>query len=273
MIRINGLNCGYPGFRLHISDIHFPAGRISCIIGPNGSGKSTLIRALNGSLAVRSGKIDIDNRPLPTIPLPERARLLATVSQHSEYPDLSVEEFLLLGRIPHQRPFQFQASQTDRAALREAVQATGIDSLLTRALVELSGGERQLCQITRALVQQPKILLLDEPSNFLDIGHQVQALDLVRSLVDKSGLTVVMVLHDLNLAGEYAQRLLLLDRGRPYRWGTADEVLRYEHIEAVYHTPVIVQPNPLNGKPHLFVVSAQTLAGHRASRTTDSSQQ
>lgn len=265
MITIENLSCGYPGFTLRIPGMMVPKGRITCIIGPNGSGKSTLIRAVNGSLPLQSGKILFDGRSLASISPLERALTMATVSQHNEFPDLSVREFLLLGRIPHQRPFQFHPSRNDRLAMEKAVSSTGVRSLLDRRLLELSGGERQLCQITRALVQEPVILLLDEPSNFLDIGHQVQALDLIRKLSAERNLTVIMVLHDLNLAGEYSDRLLLMDDGIPYRWGSAEEVLNFENIEAVYGTPVIVQPNPLNGKPHVFIVSDESMEKSKGS--------
>lgn len=271
MIGIENLSCGYPGFTLRIPDLNIPSGKISCVIGPNGSGKSTLIKAINGFMSLQSGSIRLDENPLASIGLKERARIMATVSQHNEFPDLSVREFLLLGRIPHQRTFQFHPSRNDLMALENAISSTGIEFLLERRLLELSGGERQLCQITRALVQEPSILLLDEPSNFLDIGHQVRALDLVRKLTATRYLTVIMVLHDLNLAGEYSDRLLLMDKGAPFRWGTAEEVLNFENIEAVYETPVFVQSNPLNGKPHVFIVSAESMeTSKRANRPTHS---
>lgn len=265
MMTITDLCCGYPGFTLHIPRLTVPSGQITCIIGPNGSGKSTLIRAINGGLKRNTGAICLDDRPLEAIPLREKARLLATVSQTSEFPDLSVAEYIMLGRIPHQRPLQFLPSEMDRRVVADAVKQTGISPLLDRRLPRLSGGERQLCLITKALVQEPRILLLDEPNTFLDIGHQMQTLDLVQSLVSERSLTVIMVLHDLNLAGEYAHQLLLLNQGKPIRLGSPAEVLNYQDIEAVYGTPVIVTPSPLSGKPHIFMVSAETLRQHQPS--------
>ncbi len=263
MMTLTNLRCGYPGFTLEIPNLAIPSGQITCIIGPNGSGKSTLIRAINGGIALTGGSIHLDGRPLGTISLKERARLLATVSQQSEFPDLSVVDYVMLGRIPHQRPLQFQPSTTDLDAVNDAVRQTGIGALLERRLTELSGGERQLCLITKALVQEPKVLLLDEPNTYLDIGHQMQTLDLIQSLVAERGLTVIMVLHDLNLAGEYGHQLLLLQDGLPVRIGTPTEVLNFIDIEAAYGTPVIVSPSPLSGKPHIFMISAETLQRHQ----------
>lgn len=263
MMTLTKLCCGYPGFTLQIPILTIPRGQITCIIGPNGSGKSTLVRVINGGLKIVEGSILLEGRSIDAIPLREKARLLATVSQSSEFPDLTVAEYIMLGRIPHQRPLQFHPSEKDRLVMADAVDQTGVAPLLKRRLPELSGGERQLCLITKALVQEPRILLLDEPNTFLDIGHQIQTLDLIQSLVSRHGLTVIMVLHDLNLAGEYAHQLLLLNNGKPVRLGTPTEVINYQDIEDVYGTPVIVTPSPLNGKPHIFMVSAETLNQHR----------
>jgi len=262
MMTLTDLCCGYPGFTLRIPSLTIPSGRITCVIGPNGSGKSTLIRAINSGMKIHSGSIRLQDRLLNEIPLREKARLLATVSQASEFPDLCVAEYIMLGRIPHQRALQFHPSDKDRSVMADAVRQTGIAPLLGRRLPELSGGERQLCLITKALVQEPRVLLLDEPNTFLDIGHQIQTLDLIQSLVTECGLTVIMVLHDLNLAGEYGHQLLLLRDGKPVRIGSPAEVLNFTDIEAVYGTPVIISPSPLSGKPHIFMVSAETLGRH-----------
>jgi iron complex transport system ATP-binding protein len=185
----------------------------------------------------------------------ERAKKIAVVSQGVPEEAMTVEEFVLLGRIPYFRGLQFLETSRDFLVAKEAMLLTGVFGLKDRPLSQISGGERQLALIARALSQQPALLLLDEPTTYLDIAHQVGMLDLIRRLSRNFGLTVLMVLHDLNLASEYCDRLLLLSEGRVYKQGSPEEVLDYRSIEQVYKTVVVVEKNPISKKPYILLVS------------------
>jgi len=164
---------------------------------------------------------------------------------------------VLLGRIPHFKKFQFLETNKDLEIVEEVMKLTGVLEIKDRFLKETSGGERQLVLITKALAQQPKLLLLDEPTAHLDITHKIKILDLIRRLNKKYGLTVLIVLHDLNLASQYCDRLILLKEGKIYKIGTPSEVLTYQIIEEVYQTVVVVKENPINLRPYVFLVSEE----------------
>lgn len=193
------------------------------------------------------------------MPLREKARHVAVVSQFTDAPDISVEDYVLMGRIPYRQPFQFFESPNDHAIAREYMELTDVYRLRHKLMSQLSGGEQQLAAIARALAQQPKLLLLDEPTSHLDISHAVQVLNLIQSLSARLGLTVLMIIHDLNLAGEYCDYLLMMNQGRLHRQGNPTEVLTYDAIEEVYNTVVITLTNPLSKKPAVFPVSEKVL--------------
>lgn len=215
-----------------LTDVHLIAdgGEVLGLIGPNGSGKTTLLRTLYASLQPRNGEVTLDGVPLDDLDARQIARRTAVVVQeeHSELP-LTVGEMVLLGRVPHLRSFQ-RTSREDHMIAAAALERVGARAFADRPLAELSGGERQRVLIARALVQQASHLLLDEPTNHLDIHYQHAILALVRSLE----VTTVVVLHDLNLAARYCDRLVLLDRGRVAATGTPEEVLRPLVLEPVY---------------------------------------
>jgi len=209
------------------------------LIGPNGAGKTTLIRALAGLVSF-AGTIRLDGLALGGRARRELARLVALVPQLPETPPaMTVAEYVLLGRTPH---IGYLASEreTDRRAAARAITRLGLGPFAGRALGSLSGGERQRVVLARALAQQPRILLLDEPTSALDLGHQQQALELIDALRAQDGLTVISAMHDLTLAGLYADRLLLLDRGRIVAEGTAEEVLTESAIASCYRAEVSV---------------------------------
>jgi iron complex transport system ATP-binding protein len=164
---------------------------------------------------------------------------------------------VLLGRIPFYSRFQFIESDRDRALADRYIGLTGIADCQDKLLNELSGGQMQLAAIARALTQEPRLLLLDEPTAHLDITHQARILDLIRRLNRELSITVLMVLHDLNLASEYSHRLMLLKGGQQMACGKPDQVLTYKIVEAVYETTVLVDKNPLTGRPHIFLVSEE----------------
>jgi iron complex transport system ATP-binding protein len=191
--------------------------------------------------------------------LREKARNIAVVTQQIEAGNMTVEEYVLMGRMPYQRQFQFFETGEDIAIAEKYMKLTGIDNLRDKNMNSLSGGEQQLAGIARALTQEPELLLLDEPTSHLDITHQVQILNLIQRLSEELSLTVLMIIHDLNLAGEYCDTLLMMQKGTLRKTGTPHEVLNYLDIEAVYDTVVITRTNPVSGKPVVFLVSEKTM--------------
>jgi len=255
VLRIKNLTCGYDS-KIVLKDINFKieTKELVGIIGPNGSGKTTLLRALSGVLKPKEGAIFLEEKDIRLRGIKELACELAVVSQTSPLNHMTVEEFVLLGRIPHYQRFQFLETKKDIEIAERSMNLTGTLKLKHRPLAEISGGERQLVVIARALTQEPRLLLLDEPTAHLDITHQVGVLDLIKKLNRKFGLTVIMVLHDLNLASEYCHRLLLINEGRIHKAGLPDEVLNYQIIEEVYKTVVVVEKNPISSKPYILVI-------------------
>jgi iron complex transport system ATP-binding protein len=179
------------------------------------------------------------------------------VSQGVDTGGMTVEEFVLLGRTPYFNRLQFLETKKDLDAAEKAMRLADIFTLKDRSMTKMSGGERQLAVIARALAQEPKVLLLDEPTTHLDIAHQVVVLDIIKRLNRKSGITIIVVLHDLNLASEYCERIVLINDGRVYKIGKPEEVLTYQTIEEVYNTVVLVEKNPVSSKPYVLVVSEE----------------
>jgi len=219
--------------------ISVEAGEWVAVIGPNGAGKTTALRALCG-LVDYDGVILVDGRDTRTLSRRALARLTALVPQIPETPPgLTVAEYVLLGRTPHLGYFAME-SVGDRHAAERALDRLELRPLAARTLTALSGGELQRVVLARALAQDAPILLLDEPTTALDLGRQQQALELVHALREGSGLTIVSTMHDLTLAGQYADRLVLLDRGEIAAEGTPDEVLSTANVSAYYGANVRV---------------------------------
>ncbi len=187
-------------------------------------------------------------------PVRALAREIAVVPQFllMAFP-FKVYDFVALGRTPYLGRFE-TVSEEDEKAIRDAMELSGCSGLQERMVTELSGGELQRVFLAQALAQEPKLLLLDEPTSHLDIGHQVEIMHLLKRLNKEKCLTIVIILHDLNTAGEYCNRLILLDEGRIYKAGSPAEVLTYQNIEAVYKTVVVIRENPISGKPYVFLV-------------------
>jgi iron complex transport system ATP-binding protein len=257
MLDIRNLTCGY-GKDPVLRDVSVSVGvgEFVAIIGPNGSGKTTLLRAISKVVMPTKGTISLDGQDIRRLSFRGLAKSIAVVTNlRDAYLNMCVEDFVLLGRIPHRKGIMLTENNADREGVRKALVLTDTLGLKRRRVDNLSSGEKQMVFIARALAQEPRLLLLDEPTSHLDITHQVRVLDLIRRLNREQALTVVAVLHDLNLAGEYCNRLLLLKQGAMVKDGTPEEVLTYEIIEDVYGTPVIVLDNPASGKPHVFLVS------------------
>lgn len=258
MLEAVNLTCGY-GKTPVLTGISFKAedGRLLGIIGPNGSGKTTLLRALSRVIMPTAGRILWNGKDIQTIPAKDLARDISVVSQSSPLNGLTVEEFILLGRIPHCKTFQFFETRKDFKAAEKAMELTGTVKFRNRILSRMSGGERQLVLIARALAQEPKLLLLDEPTAHLDITHQVRILDLIGRMNSDFGLSVIMVLHDLNLASEYCHNLMLINGGRIHKMGHPGEIFNCRDIEEVYKTKVVIERNPVSLKPFVMLVSGE----------------
>ena len=260
-MRVEALNlsCGYDS-KFVLKDINFKIEKNELIgvIGPNGSGKTTLIRAMTKILKLQEGKVFFDGIDTNKLGFRELAKKVAVVSQSYDTDfGMTVEDFVLLGRIPYRRAFQFLETGTDLKIAEQSMQLTDTLHFKERLLNELSAGERQLVFIARALAQEPELLLLDEPTSHLDIAHQVKILGLIRKLNRQNQITVIIILHDLNLAGEYCDRLMLMNTGCIYKFGSPQEVLTYQNIEEVYKTVVVVEKNPISSKPYILLVSEE----------------
>jgi iron complex transport system ATP-binding protein len=225
------------------------SGEFLGIIGPNGSGKSTLLSVLAGILVPRAGLVALEGRSLPSWKARERARVLALVLQDNFFPfDFTAYETVLMGRSPHLGELEPEGPQ-DLEIVRRAMEACDCWVLRGRSIRELSGGERQRVVLARALAQQPRFLLMDEPANHLDLGHQALILGHVSGLCLEEGLAAAAVFHDLNLASRFCGRLALLDHGRLARQGTPVQVIDRELIRQVYRSEVAVIEHPASGRP------------------------
>ncbi|MDE2206259.1 MAG: ABC transporter ATP-binding protein [Armatimonadetes bacterium] len=228
-------------------DVH-PGDRVA-LVGPNGSGKSSLIRALSGALPLQQGRVVVEGRPLLEWPQKQLARVVAVVSQ-SETPAFAftVRDVVMMGRYAHLANGRTERSH-DYEVAEGAMAATDVLHLASRVVTELSGGEYQRVILARALAQQPRILLLDEPTAHLDLAHQADILSLVRRQSVELGLAVVMAVHELGLAAEYCDTLLWMADGAVAAQGTPEETINAETIRLVYRAEVTVAANPITGKP------------------------
>ena len=252
---IHALEAGYDG-RPVLRDVSFgiEAGCFLGIIGPNGAGKSTLMKTLSRVLTPTSGTIALLGRPLQRYTPRELARCMACVPQFQAQPfSFPVEEFVLMGRYPHSGRFS-GLGRRDRRACEQAMDLLEVSPLRRARLGELSGGEMQRVFIAQALAQEPTVLLLDEPTAHLDIAHQVKILDRLRSYGRHQRLTVVVILHDLNLTGLYCEHVVLMKEGRVCGEGAPEAVITAETIQSVYATQVIVQQDPVAARPHVYIV-------------------
>ena len=234
--------------RTLLEGIHLAAdrGRFVGVIGPNGAGKSTLLRALSGMLRHQHGSVRLEGTDLRSMSSRDVAAGMALVSQIAPYTHgFTSFELVLMGRYPHLGRFQIEGREDNRIA-HDAMRQTDTEEFADRTLDTLSGGERQRVFVSRALAQQPRVLLLDEPTSNLDVFHQLKVLDLVRQLVDQ-GLTAVAAIHDLQMAARYCDRLVLLSEGRVLAEGTPEEVLTPGAIESAFGVRCAVYPDPVTG--------------------------
>jgi len=229
-------------------DLRAEPGEVVGLVGPNGSGKSTIVRIVSGVLGSYAGSVTIDGREVRDLPQRQLARELAVVPQEPQFGfPFSALEVALMGRHPHLSGLAFESPRDVELAQR-ALERCGADEFANRPIQELSSGERQRVVFARALVQEPRLLLLDEPTSFLDLRHQVELYDIVAELAHDSGRTVLTVLHDLNLAAEYCDRIYLLRDGRIEAGGPTSETLTYTNLKRVFDTEVYVDTNKLTGR-------------------------
>jgi len=266
-LRLNKVSLGY-GKRTVLYDISLEArpGEMLGIIGPNGSGKSTLIRGMTGLLQPISGQIFLDGKNLVDISRQDLARLMAVVPQNPVLPELfTAFEVVLMGRTPHLGLLRYEG-EDDLFIVQKAMEATQTLDLAERRVGELSGGERQRLTIARALAQKPKVILMDEPTANLDINYQIETLNLARHLCHRQELIVVTTLHDLNLAAQYCDRLVMLSNGKVYSHGSPNMVINSRTIKEVYGAEVYVYPHPVNELPATLIISDKE--GNKPSRKT-----
>ena len=249
-LEMQGITLAY-GDKKVVEDVTFQVmpGEVVGLVGPNGSGKSTIIKALSRVITPYSGRVLINGRDIFQIPRIELSLLIGVVPQIPLLPSpFTAFEIVLMGRNPHLGLFQYEGPK-DMDIVWQAMGQTSIQCLAERRISELSGGEIQCVVIARALAQETQAILLDEPTANLDIGRQIEILDLVKSLCRENKLTVIAALHDLNLASHYCDRLFLINKGKIHAEGTPIEVINTENIEQVYGCGSYVHTHPLSGLP------------------------
>lgn len=251
MLQATGIRAGYDTTDiLHGIDFEVRAGEVLGVVGPNGCGKSTLLRAATGLLPLRGGSVTMDGKELQRIGARQRARLCA-VQPQIEAPlfDYSVRQFVLLGRHPHRGPLA-PATKEDRAATEHALEEADLAEAGARSIRSLSTGEWQRALLARALAQETPILLLDEPAAHLDPGHRFSVHVLLRRLARERQCAVLCVSHDLNLAAEFCDRIMMLSAGRVLASGKPEEVLTADNLQSVFGCEALrVATNPFTGRP------------------------
>lgn len=246
---------------LHSLDLEVPPGKITVIVGANASGKSTLLRTMSRLITPSRGHVLLDGRSIHQTPTRELARKLGLLPQSPIAPEgILVDDLVRRGRHPHRNLFA-SWTRKDEEAVEHALAATRITDLAERPVDELSGGQRQRVWIAMALAQQTDILLLDEPTTFLDINHQVEILDLLVDLNRARGTTVAMVLHDLNLGARYADHLVALAEGRVHFAGTPEQVLTEDTVSAVFGLRSRILTDPTSGRPMMLPMGRHRMLG------------
>jgi len=245
------------GLVLRDIDLLVKAGERVGLLGPNGSGKTTLLKLASGLLRPTRGEIYLGDADLRQLTRRQVAQKVAVVPQQLRMPfAFSVREMVMLGRTPFVRALSSEG-EADRRAVRQAMELTNTEALGNRTFNELSGGERQKVILAMALAQDPKLLLLDEPTVHLDVNHQVEILELIKALNLEKGITIIAAMHDLNLAALYFDRLILLKEGSIFANGPPAEVLTEDVIRQVYAAPVLVRQHPSADVPNVTIIPRQ----------------
>lgn len=255
MLSFSHAAVGY-GEKLVLKDVSFQVqkGEYVALIGSNGTGKSTLIKCVSGLLPLAGGEIQICGKNLRSLKARERAQLVAVVPQsyYVDY-DFTVEDIVMMGRNPY-IDFRHRESKEDREIAERAMELTKTEVFRGRYYNELSGGERQRVILARAITQQPEIILLDEPTSALDLHHQIEVMELIRDLNEKEHITVVAVLHDINLASRFCSRIVMLKDGKVSADGTPQEIVNRKDMEELYDMKILIRENPLLRKPEIMPI-------------------
>ncbi len=261
-LRARDLHAGYTGVPvLHGVSLEAGRGEVLAIVGPNGSGKSTLLKVLGGTMRPSRGSVEFEGRDLHSLDRRYLARRIATVAQENTVAfRFTVLEIVLMGRAPHLGAFRFE-SRRDLEIAQAALERFDLLPLAHRHIEELSGGERKRVFLARALTQEPQVMLLDEPTAFLDLKHVVGIFTRFRELAVSRGLAVVATLHDLNAAAAYADRIMLLKEGAVLGYGKPAEVLTEEKLRLVYETEIYVGKNPITGALAILPASGSAHRG------------
>lgn len=255
MINIQNLVGGYTQSPIiNGIDLEIQKGEFFALLGQNGSGKTTLFKLITGQLPIKRGTILLSGKEIQTLSKIEKAKKMAVLTQEVKVSfDYTVEEIISLGRYPHQKGFFKQISKKDRKVIDEVMEVTKISDFRGSQFRKLSGGEKQRVLLAKALAQEPEILLLDEPTNHLDIKHTFHMLDLLKERQKSMGLTIFAILHDLNVASLYADRIALLHNGKFLEVGDVDELRKVEQLNKVYEVKVNSQSHPIVPKPQLLL--------------------
>ena len=253
ILELSGVAYRYPratANALQEISLELGSGDFTAVLGPNGSGKTTLVRLALGVVMPDVGTVRVLDRPAHQWPRRDLARVVAVMPQREDnlFPQ-RVRETVLLGRYPHLSLWG-RAAGADRAAVDRALSRCDVDRLADRSIWSLSGGEYQRVRLARALAQEPRLLVLDEPTSSLDVRHQMELVSLLRALVDTQGLSVLFITHDVNLAARYADRLVLLAAGRAAALGSPEQVLTAERLEAVFQWPIRIER--IDGRPQMI---------------------
>ena len=245
------LRVSYPGMDAPVVEcdrIDIPAGEITTLVGPNGSGKSTLLKVLSNQLTPDEGHVTLNGQDIRSLGQKELARHLGHLPQENTAPDgITAEELVYHGRYPH-RGFFESVTEADHRAVDRAIDLAGVDHLRTEELGRLSGGQKQLIYIAMVLAQETEVLLLDEPTTFLDLHHQLRVMETVRRLNEEQGITVAVVLHDIALAARFADYLIALKDGTVYDWGPPADVITEELLAHVFSVDASVDSDG-DGRP------------------------
>ena len=249
-LSLRGVTAGYdngPKNELREIDLALGAGELVCVLGPNGAGKTTLVRVASGLLGVRSGQVHLLGRDVASLARADVARGLAVVEQQQELAmGFTVQEVVALGRAPHQGTWM-RPTARDRGAIKGALERCDLLGLANRPAHALSGGEQKRVAIARALAQEPKVMLLDEPGAFLDVRHQLDLYELLASEARDRALACLIVMHDLNVAAQYADRIVLMKDGRVVAAGTVDEVMTWKTLKETFDADLYCGVNDLTG--------------------------
>lgn len=255
MIEAKNIKVGYES-RTVIEDLSLQIneGEIVSIIGPNGSGKSTLLKSLSKLLKRKDGEVLIIDKSIDLMKNKDVSKILSMVSQQNTSPsDITVKELVYYGRIPHKKWFESR-NEDDEEIVNWSLKQTGVLQYADRKLVNLSGGERQRVWLAMALAQQPKILFLDEPTTYLDMCHQLELMELVQDINKKFNMTIVMVLHDLNQASRYSNRVVIMKDGKIVADGKPEEVIVKDIIHSVYNVKCAISKEPICNRPQVYPV-------------------